>query len=234
MASNISTPAITPTPTPGPTAASFQKAPSAPTTKNLRIRQATVQDAEQISQLGIVVFTATFGDSGCTPEQLQKYLDDSYSVAAIRDDLQDPHKTTLVAVDDDDDDDKEDDATTTTTTTTDRSDEKAKSEKVLGFALLNRASSSSEPAIAPYARPVEVQRLYVDTASHGRGIGQALMREAEGLARAEGWAHAWLGVWESNPRAQKVYEKLGYRRVGEHWFDVGGDPQLDWILVKKL
>lgn len=205
MASNISTPALTPTPTPGPNSSS--------NVKNVKIRKATIQDAEQISLLGIDVFTVSFGDSGCTPEQLQKYLDDSYSVKAIRGDLADPHKTTLVAVDEDGEN----------------------GQIVTGFTLVNRASSTSEPAITgKYAKPVELQRLYVGMGSHGRGIGQALMNEAEGLAREEGWEHMWLGVWESNFRAQKIYGKLGYQRVGEHLFDVGGDPQWDWILVKKL
>lgn len=213
MASNISTPALTPTPTPSPGAIR-----SSHKTTTVKIRQATPQDAEQISHLGTVVFTASFGDSGCSPAQLQKYLDDSYSVAAIRADLTDAHKTTLVAVEDA------------------SFGGGAASEQVIGFALLNRASSAHEPAIAGghYSKPVEIQRLYVGLESHGRGVGQALMNEAEGLARREGWEHVWLGVWEYNFRAQKIYAKLGYTRVGEHLFDVGGDPQWDWILVKKL
>lgn len=216
MASNISTPALTPTPTPGPTNSSTPNKP-------LKIRQATVDDAEQISLLGIDVFTTTFGASGCTPEQLQKYLDECYSVEAIRGDLQDPHKTTLVSFDD------------SSASSASSSSSSSSGPKITGFALINRASSDAEPAIAGhYAKPIELQRLYVDAAEHGRGIGQALMNEAEGLARSEGWVHMWLGVWESNFRAQKIYGKLGYQRVGEHLFDVGGDPQWDWILVKKL
>lgn len=234
MASNISTPALTPTPTPGPReSSSSSTAPATPTpTKTLHIRPATVDDAEQISRLGTDVFTTTFRDSGCTPEQLQKYLEESYSVEAIRDDLQDPHKTTLVSVDPAPAHPKSCSSSSSSLGRPPKTDE---STKITGFALLNRASSDAEPAIAGhYAQAVELQRLYVDGASHGRGIGQALMNEAERLARAEGWVHMWLGVWESNFRAQKIYGKLGFQRVGEHLFDVGGDPQWDWILVKKL
>lgn len=225
MASNISTPALTPTPTPGPTTTTTTN-----NNKVIKIRQATTKDARQISQLGTVVFTATFGASGCTPEQLQKYLDESYSIEAIRADLEDPDKTTLVSFDD------HPPTTTSSSTTSDEKEDDDDGATTTGFALLNRGSSSSEPAIAGghYAKPIELQRLYVGMESHGRGIGQALMNEAERLARSEGWEHMWLGVWEENFRAQKVYGKLGYQRIGEHLFDVGGDPQWDWILVKKL
>jgi len=63
-----------------------------------------------------------------------------------------------------------------------------------------------------------------------------LMREAERVARAEmGCVTMWLGVWERNGPAQGLYiGKLGFERVGEHVFDVGGDLQTDWILVKRL
>lgn len=44
----------------------------------------------------------------------------------------------------------------------------------------------------------------------------------------------WLGVWEENFNAQRVYEKLGYRRVGKHDFVIGGDVQTDFIMIKQL
>lgn len=231
MASNISTQALTATPTSGPTTPITTSSTS---NKVIRIRRATAKDARQISQLGTVVFTATFGASGCTPEQLQKYLDESYSVDAIRADLEDPDKTTLVSFDD-----HPPPTTTAASSSSTTSDGKIGDDDgatITGFALLKRGSSSSEPAITSghYAKPVELQRLYVGMGSHGRGIGKALMNEMERLARSEGWEHMWLGVWEENFKAQKMYGKLGYQRIGEHLFDVGGDPQCDWILVKKL
>ncbi|KAF3768823.1 hypothetical protein M406DRAFT_44705 [Cryphonectria parasitica EP155] len=188
------------TPPPGTT-------PKAATAPTFSIRKATLQDAEQIAALGAAVFTHTFKESGCTAQQLRSYLDEAYTVAAIRATLTSPAQDTLVAT----------------------------SIKLLGFAVLNHTTSPSEPAIAGFPHPVEVQRLYVDLGAHGRGIGTALMAAVEELAKAQGgYETAWLGVWERNFRAQKVYGRLGYRRVGEHVFDVGGDEQTDWIMVKAL
>lgn len=178
------------------------------------IRPAQPQDATAIATLGATVFTHTFADSGCTAAQLQAYLDEAYTPAAIATTLADPSQTTLVA-------------------TLPEPDPAAP--VILGFALLNRASTPSEPAIHNvFPRPVELQRLYVGLDAHGRGIGSALMRAAERVARDEGYETVWLGVWEANSRAQAVYGRLGYRKVGEHVFDVGGDAQTDWIMVKRL
>lgn len=204
------------------------------TTSNVQIRPATPQDVPQIARLGAAVFAATFAGSGCTPAQLQAYLAEAYSVAAIRADLADGAKTTLVAYDS-----SSSDASSSSNGDGDDENGERKKQVITGFALVNRASSAAEPAIADhpgrYPRPVELQRLYVGEGWHGRGVGTALMDAAEGLARAEGRSHVWLGVWEGNARAQRLYAgKLGYARVGEHLFDVGGDPQWDWILVKKL
>lgn len=187
----------------------------------LTIRKATPADAPAILAIGTAVFTDTFRASGCTPAQLQAYLDEAYTPEAILATLTSPAThTTLVAVD----------PSASPSSTTSKSD-------ILGFALLNRASS--EPVIEKGGYPgplVELQRLYVGSETHGRGVGTALMREAERIARGEmGCVTMWLGVWEGNGPAQGLYiGKLGFERVGEHVFDVGGDLQTDWILVKTL
>lgn len=177
-----------------------------------RIRKAEPSDAEQIAALGTAVFTHSFKASGCTDAQLQAYLDEAYTTDAILSTLTSPSSYyTLVAV------------------------EAANPSTILGFALLNTAST--EPVIeeGQYPQPVELQRLYVSLHAHGRGVGKGLMAEAERIAR-EDWGKAtmWLGVWERNFVAQGLYGKLGFTRIGEHVFDVGGDAQTDWILVKAL
>lgn len=178
---------------------------------SIKIRKAEPSDAEQIAALGTAVFTYTFKASGCSDAQLQAYLDEAYTTDAILSTLTSSSYYTLVAV------------------------EPADPTTILGFALLNTASTEPVIEAGNYARPVELQRLYVNLHAHGRGIGKGLMAEAERIAREEwGKATMWLGVWERNSVAQGLYGKLGFTRVGEHVFDVGGDAQTDWILVKAL
>ena len=44
----------------------------------------------------------------------------------------------------------------------------------------------------------------------------------------------WLGIWEGNFVAQKVYEKMGFGKVGEHEFQMGKCIQIDWIMWKDI
>ncbi|MFD5327284.1 GNAT family N-acetyltransferase [Streptomyces sp. NPDC127092] len=47
----------------------------------------------------------------------------------------------------------------------------------------------------------------------GQGIGTALIRAAEELARERGGTHLGLGVGHDNPRAAALYARLGYAPV---------------------
>ena len=60
------------------------------------------------------------------------------------------------------------------------------------------------------------------------------MEKVEEMAQKEGWKTMWLGVWEENLKAQSVYAKMGFRKVGMHDFVMGSCVQTDWILVKRL
>jgi ribosomal protein S18 acetylase RimI-like enzyme len=58
--------------------------------------------------------------------------------------------------------------------------------------------------------------LYVDgvavaAAARGQGIGSKLLAEAMSIAQEGGWRWLRLDVIDTNPRAQALYERLGYR-----------------------
>jgi GNAT superfamily N-acetyltransferase len=58
-----------------------------------------------------------------------------------------------------------------------------------------------------------LQDMFVVPARRGRGIGTALVQEAERRAAARGHRTTSLGVSEFNPDAQRLYERLGYVRA---------------------
>lgn len=60
----------------------------------------------------------------------------------------------------------------------------------------------------------EVASLYVAPAAQGQGIGQALMTAALERLRELGAHRAQLWVFATNPGAQRLYQKLGYRADG--------------------
>ena len=76
-----------------------------------------------------------------------------------------------------------------------------------GYALLFRRRGST------------IARLYsiaVDPAMRGRGIGAALLADAEAVARAAGAAALRLEVRIDNAAAIALYRSLGYREFGRH------------------
>jgi GNAT superfamily N-acetyltransferase len=63
------------------------------------------------------------------------------------------------------------------------------------------------------------------------GIGSALMQRAEQLAIERGRGRSEIGVERSNEGARRLYERLGYRRFGEHR---GEDGERLLLLGKPL
>ena len=90
-----------------------------------------------------------------------------------------------------------------------------------------------EPGITA-ERPIELNRLYSHQKFLGQGVGQSLMVACFDRAKQDGHDVMWLGVWEFNPRAQRFYEKNGFRKVGSHTFILGSDPQTDLLMQKEL
>jgi ribosomal protein S18 acetylase RimI-like enzyme len=102
---------------------------------------------------------------------------------------------------------------------------------LVGYAKLHTGEA---PKSVSGARPIELSRIYVSSDFHGRGVAPALMQRCMDDAREAGFETMWLGVWERNPRAHAFYRKWGFRKVGEHVFMFGSDPQTDWILESDL
>lgn len=102
----------------------------------------------------------------------------------------------------------------------------------MGFAQLT--IGTSEDCVAGLERPVELQRLYVYEQDQGKGVGRGLMQHVEAVARGMGFRTMWLGVWEENLVAQRVYAKRGFVEIGEHEFHTGECVQVDRILWKGL
>ncbi|MEO6831586.1 MAG: GNAT family N-acetyltransferase [Chitinophagaceae bacterium] len=83
----------------------------------------------------------------------------------------------------------------------------------------------------PYTAPgkaLELNRLYIDKAFFGKGLGQMLLDFYFEFATKNGYEFLWLGVWEFNFRAQKFYTKNGFAYSGfSHPFPIGKTPQTD-------
>ena len=175
------------------------------TVAEIKIRQAVREDAELLTDLAYTTFWDAFHDHPKNaPHDLEAYMQEAFSVEHIRSELEDAESVFLVA---------------------------EMNGELAGYAKL--IFESTEPDIIA-EWPVELSRLYSHQKFLGRGVGQALMDACFARAKEAGRDVIWLGVWEYNPRAQRFYEKNGFRQVGKHTFLLGSDPQTDLLMQKNI
>jgi ribosomal protein S18 acetylase RimI-like enzyme len=173
-------------------------------TGEVNYRVGGIEDCESIASLGARVFTHSF--ASLMPESdLRKYLSDAFSISSIAADLKDPTMTFIVAT---------------------------KGSSVVGF--LQLTAGTSEACIDDLIRKIQLQRLYVSSDLQGKGTGRKLMDMAEEEAKSRGVEYLWLASWEANPRVTRMYEKAGYKIVGDMKFMLGGLALKDWVMVKRL
>ncbi len=171
----------------------------------ISVRNATVADVEKLTRLGRRTFEDTFGPDN-DAENMRLYADTAFTVERIRAELQDPANTFLLACSNN-------------------------ADEPVGYAKLCR--STSEESVEGSA-PVELQRIYVDSAAQGTGAGALLMQRCIEIATFEGFSTLWLGVWEHNPKAIGFYRRWGFEPVGSHVFQLGTDPQTDIVMERAL
>jgi len=103
--------------------------------------------------------------------------------------------------------------------------------RLVGFAQLRWAGA---PNCVLAKSPGEIQRLYVVSDWHGKGIAQDLMNACIEELRGHGSDVVWLGVWERNPRAIAFYKKFEFVEVGDHVFPLGSDLQRDIVMARSV
>lgn len=168
------------------------------------VRLATPADAALLTNLGARTFRDAFGPDNASAD-VEQHVAATHSPAAVAANLADPNATVLIATD--------------------------ASGRPLGYAALLAGS-----AIAPVRAdaPLELERLYVEHAATGGGVGSALMAAVLGHAARGGHDAVWLGVWERNTRAVRFYERWGFAAVGDKTFTVGTDVQRDLVMARTV
>jgi ribosomal protein S18 acetylase RimI-like enzyme len=171
----------------------------------IKIRQATPDDAKPLTDLAYTTFWDAFAHHPKNaPDDLNHYMRQAFNLEQIAAELADANNIFLIAEIDD---------------------------KPAGYAKI--ILGTTERGIEA-ERPVELSRLYSHQEFLGQGVGQNLMDACFERAREENSDVMWLGVWEYNPRAQRFYEKNGFRVVGSHVFQLGEDSQTDLLMQREL
>lgn len=103
--------------------------------------------------------------------------------------------------------------------------------KVIGYLKLNFGASQTE---LKDNAAVEIERIYVLKAFHGKKAGQELYKKAIQIAAQKNLTYVWLGVWENNTRAIQFYRKNGFVEFSKHIFRLGNDEQTDIMMKFQL
>lgn len=158
------------------------------------IRPATLDDAEALARVGRETFVDTFVEGFAIPypaNDLEAFLDASFSVEAVRAKLGEPGAAWWVGERDGD---------------------------LLAFANTGPNTLPHPDARPSHA---ELRRLYVAKAAQGLGLGTKLLAVALDWMETHTDGPLWIGVWSGNVKAQKLYAAWGFERAGEYQYPVG-------------
>lgn len=172
---------------------------------DLKIRQATLEDAKVLAEIGWQSFDEAFADNPKNhPDDMRIYMNQAFSPETLDADLRDEKTIYLMA---------------------------ESGGEPVGYAKIQ--FDAREDCVSS-EKVVELCRLYALDKFIGKGIGKSLMLEIFRITEENNCDTIWLGVWEFNYRAQEFYKKFGFEKCGEHIFQLGKDAQIDWVMQRKI
>lgn len=169
----------------------------------VEIKRVTLEDIEQLQKIGRQTFFETFS-AGNTKEDMNKYLEEGFSLKKLTTELNNPDSEFYFAKLDG---------------------------NVIGYLKLNFGASQTE---LQDEGALEIERIYVLQQFHGKKVGQLLYEQAMQIANQKKADYVWLGVWEENSRAISFYQKNGFVAFDKHIFKLGNDEQTDIMMKLQL
>lgn len=171
--------------------------------ETVTIREITINDITKLQHIGKLTFSETFSTDN-NEEDMNKYLETSFSIEKIKIELQDNNSIFYFAM---------------------------YNEEPIGYLKLNWGPSQTE---IKTENSLEIERIYVLKEFHGKKIGQLLFEKALEIAQIKNVNYIWLGVWEYNKKAIHFYEKNGFVAFDKHVFKLGNDVQTDIMMKRDL
>jgi len=104
-------------------------------------------------------------------------------------------------------------------------------DEAVGYIKLNFGDAQTENIVGS---TLEIHRIYVLQAFHGKKIGQILLNQALQIGNNSGVESIWLGVWEENQKAIQFYTKNGFVIFDKHDFMMGNDKQTDLLMKLNI
>lgn len=152
------------------------------------IRRARLDEATAVADLAIETFPMACPPS-LSEHDMLAYIDAHLTAQRFAEHLAHPERDVLVASDD---------------------------TRLLGYVLLffDADGAPARELGVTLATSGLLSKCYVRSECHGRGVAAALLEAAERRAGERGVQGLWLNVNYDNHRAQRIYAKHGWERVG--------------------
>jgi diamine N-acetyltransferase len=170
---------------------------------NLKIKKVTITEINQLQNIARQTFYETFIEVN-TEENVNKYLDESFSEAKLTAELKDRNSEFYFAT---------------------------INGNIIGYLKVNFGPSQTE---LRDEKAMEIERIYVLQEFHGKKAGQLLFDKAVEIAGQKNIEYIWLGVWEKNIRAKTFYRKNGFFVFDKHTFKLGDERQTDLMMKIEL
>ena len=101
----------------------------------------------------------------------------------------------------------------------------------VGYIKLERQAS---PEGYVLENSLALHRIYVRKEYQGRRLGTKLLEAAIAIGHTEGFKTIWLGVWNANKGAIRLYEKFGFQIFGNYQFKMGSTISDDYLMKLEL
>jgi ribosomal protein S18 acetylase RimI-like enzyme len=171
--------------------------------ENTEIKKITLADIDQLQKIGRQTFFETFSSAN-TKENMDKYLNEEFSVSKLTAELSDKNSEFYFAT---------------------------LNNKVIGYLKLNFGQSQTE---LKDDKALEIERIYVLSNFQGKAVGQMLYEKVIQIAWQTKTDYVWLGVWEENQKAINFYKKNGFVEFDKHIFKLGNEEQTDIMMKLNL
>lgn len=93
-----------------------------------------------------------------------------------------------------------------------------------------KLEGGAQPESYILEKPMALHRLYVKKEFQGRKLGSMLIEEAITTARKKGYKTLWLGVWNKNLGATRLYKQFGFEIFGHYQFIMGSSISDDYLM----
>ncbi|OBC00177.1 acetyltransferase [Mycobacterium sp. 852013-50091_SCH5140682] len=173
------------------------------------VEQARRADLPELAAVAAATFPLACPPSS-TPENIAAFIAENLSEQRFGDYLGDPERVLLIA--------------------------RENSGAIAGYAMLIRGVPDDDDVQrAVELRPaIELSKIYVLPQRHGAGAAPALMTDALQRAATLGFSSVWLGVNQTNERAQRFYRKHGFTVNGTKTFRLGAGIENDYVMVRPV